>query len=349
MIVVRPIQTSDLDALVELASAAGYGLTTLPHDRELLHKRILKSQRSFRDMGDCPSGEAYLFVAEDITTGRVVGTSGIVSKVGGFQPFYAYRLETALHQSEILGVHKEIRTLHLVAEHNGPSEIGSLFLAPLFRRESNGRVLSLARFLFMAEHHACFDPIVVAEMRGEIDDAGRSPFWDAIGRHFFDVDLPKADYLSMVDKRFIADLMPRHPIYIPLLPSDAQRVIGQVHEQTRPAAKLLEAIGFRDSGMVDIFDAGPVVTCRLEDIRTAQLSRSAKVTSITDGSSSEPSFLIANPAPEFRACLGWLDLANGVGIDRATADALKVEIGDTIRFVPLRPESLPNSDMGSGI
>src|SRR5882724_1205821 len=137
MILIRPVDTADLDALVELASDAGFGLTTLPHDRELLRKRILKSQRSFRDMGDSPAGETYLFVAEDVSSRRVVGTSGIVSKVGGFQPFYAYRLENSLHQSEILGVHKEIRTLHLVAEHNGPSEIGSLFLAPDFRRDSN--------------------------------------------------------------------------------------------------------------------------------------------------------------------------------------------------------------------
>ena len=126
MIVIRPIQLPDLDALLSLATEAGYGLTTLPHDRELLRKRILKSERSFRDMGDCPAGEAFLFVAEDLESHRVVGTSGIVSKVGGFQPFYAYRLETSIHQSEILGVHKEIQTLHLVAEHNGPSEIGSM-------------------------------------------------------------------------------------------------------------------------------------------------------------------------------------------------------------------------------
>ena len=161
MIVIRPVKSADLEALLALASDTGYGLTTLPHDRELLRKKILRSERSFRDMGDCPAGEAFLFVAEDVESHRVVGTSGIVSKVGGFQPFYAYRLENSVHSSEILGVHKEIQTLHLFAEHNGPSEIGSLFLSPEFRQNSNGRVLSLARFLFMADFAACFDPVVV--------------------------------------------------------------------------------------------------------------------------------------------------------------------------------------------
>ena len=336
MIIIRPVKLADLDTLLGLASDAGYGLTTLPHDRELLRKKILKSERSFRDMGDGPAGEAFLFVAEDLTTHRVVGTSGIVSKVGGFQPFYAYRLESSIHQSEILGVHKEIQTLHLVAEHNGPSEIGSLFLAPDFRRDANGRVLCLARFLFMAEYAACFDPVVVAELRGVIDKAGRSPFWDALGRHFFDVELPRADYLTMVDKRFIADLMPRHPIYIPLLPIEAQKVIGEVHEQTRPALKLLEGEGFRFARMVDIFDAGPVVTCRLQEIRATRESREAIVTEVVESDMDSPAFLIATLRPEFRACAGRLNLANGVGVPPEIVAALGVAVGDRIRFVPLK-------------
>ena len=336
MIIIRPVKLADLDTLLGLASDAGYGLTTLPHDRELLRKKILKSERSFRDMGDGPAGEAFLFVAEDLTTHRVVGTSGIVSKVGGFQPFYAYRLESSIHQSEILGVHKEIQTLHLVAEHNGPSEIGSLFLAPDFRRDANGRVLCLARFLFMADYAACFDPVVVAELRGVIDKAGRSPFWDALGRHFFDVELPRADYLTMVDKRFIADLMPRHPIYIPLLPIEAQKVIGEVHEQTRPALKLLEGEGFRFARMVDIFDAGPVVTCRLQEIRATRESREAIVTEVVESDMDSPAFLIATLRPEFRACAGRLNLANGVGVPPEIVAALGVAVGDRIRFVPLK-------------
>jgi len=341
MIIIRPVKQTDLDALLALASDAGYGLTTLPHDRELLRKKILKSERSFRDKGDCPAGEAFLFVAEDLETRRVVGTSGIVSKVGGFQPFYAYRLESSMHQSEIRGVHKEIQTLHLIAEHNGPSEIGSLFLAPDFRRDSNGRLLSLARFLFMAEYAACFDPVVVAELRGVIDATGRSPFWDALGRHFFDVELPKADYLTMVDKRFIADLMPRHPIYTPLLPIEAQKVIGEVHQQTRPALKLLESEGFHFAKMVDIFDAGPVVTCRLQDIRATRESRDAIVTEIIEAEVESELFLIATTRPEFRACAGRLNLAYGVGVPPEIATALGVVAGDRIRFVPLKSSRVP--------
>src|SRR5207302_321780 len=246
MLVIRPIALPDLDQLEALTALTGYGLTTLPRDKQLLRRRIRESIRGFEKLtdDDRPRGETYLFVMEDLSTGKVVGTSAIVAKVGGFDPFYAYRIETTVHESKMLKVRKEVQVLHLVREHDGPCEIGSLFLAPQYRRGGAGRLLSLCRFLFMAQFPEYFDPEVIAEMRGVVDEKGGSPLWDHLGRHFFDIDYPTADYLSMVNKRFIADLMPKHPIYIPLLPKDAQAVIGKVHEQTEPALRMLEAEGF---------------------------------------------------------------------------------------------------------
>jgi len=158
MVVIRPINLSDLPALESLSALTGFGLTTLPRDQKLLRKRIRDSLHGFEKLSDedPPGGETYLFVLEDLETGKVVGTSGIVSKVGGFEPFYAYRIETSIHASQQLNVRKEIRTLHLVEEHDGPCEIGSLFLSPDYRKDGNGRLLSLARFLFMAESQGIF-------------------------------------------------------------------------------------------------------------------------------------------------------------------------------------------------
>ena len=64
----------------------------------------------------------------------------------------------------MLDVRKEIQTLALVEEHNGPCEIGSLFLHPDYRRNGTGRMLSASRFLFMAEHKHRFETQVIAEM-----------------------------------------------------------------------------------------------------------------------------------------------------------------------------------------
>lgn len=337
MLIIRPVTTGDLDDLLHLATLTGFGLTTLPMDKAFLEKRITKSQRSFREMGDQPAGECYLFVLEDTASRRIAGTCGIVSKVGGFEPFYVYRIETAVHESTFLGVRKEIPLLHLVSEHNGPCEIGSLFLSPDYRKDGNGRLLSLSRFLFMAEWPDCFDPLVIAEMRGVIDDQGRSVFWDAVGRHFFEIDFPRADYLSIINKRFIADLMPKHPIYVPLLPPEAQAVIGRVHEQTEGAMRILESEGFRYDRHVGIFEAGPVVTCPLAQIRTIRESCTVRVAAIGDAPVQSASMLMSNTRHDFRACRAplELDVSGGAVIDRETATALQVSVGDRIRFVTL--------------
>ena len=341
MLVIRPITLADLPALETLSQRTGFGLTTLPRDTSLLRRKIRASERGFEKLSDDdrPRGETYLFVIEELSTGRVAGTSGIVAKVGGFEPNYSYRIETAIHESKSLKVRKEIQVLHLAEEHDGPCEVGSLFLSPESRKGGAGRLLSLSRFLFMAQFPEYFDPELIAEMRGVMDDQGHSPLWDALGRHFFDIDYPTADYLSAVNKRFIADLMPKHPIYIPLLPPEAQAVIGKVHEQTEPAMRMLENEGFSRYGHVDIFEGGPVVRCSLASIRSVRESVLVPVEEITDNVIASDPFIISNARQDFRACQGPLERlpTGGVRLHIQHAMALRLRIGDNVRFVAARP------------
>jgi arginine N-succinyltransferase len=340
MVLIRPVSIADLDQLIQLAEQAGVGLTTLPSDRDLLRRRILKSQRSIDNIGEKPGGESFLFVMQDVDSGKVIGASGVVSKVGGFEPFYAYRLENQPLDSDFLKVHRNISVLHLVREHDGPAEVGSLFLSPDYRKKDYGRFLQLVRFLFIAEYPQAFEPVVVSELRGVIDANGHSAFWDAVGKHFFEIDFPRADYLSVVNKKFIADLMPRHPIYVPLLPVEAQRVIGKVHESSKPALKNLEAEGFKFSGMVDIFDAGACVSCRRDDIRTVRGSRTAVLDSIVEGPIESPTSMIGSFSPAFRATMGPMKIldADRVCIESLAAAALNVSVGSSIRHAILRSE-----------
>ncbi|MDP6060149.1 MAG: arginine N-succinyltransferase [Pirellulaceae bacterium] len=344
MVVIRPVRRNDLDQLLDLASMTSFGLTTLPKDRKLLERRIRESEQGFARIEHEPGhGTSFLFVMEDLKTGRVVGTSGIVAKVGGYQPFYAYRIEDALHESEMLKVSKRIPTLHLVTEHDGPCEIGSLFLAPDYRAAGIGRLLSLSRFLFMAEHPDHFDQTVIAEMRGVIDDRGRSAFWDALGKHFFAIDFPKADYLSIVNKEFIADLMPRHPIYLPLLSPEAQAVVGRVHHRTVPAQRILEREGFTSSGMVDIFEAGPILSCKRDRIRSAEQSIRTTVEQISDESIDAPPHIIMRTDVASLACQAPVEMRSSCGlrIDSSTALTLGVKLGDAVRSVAMCPERPP--------
>ena len=67
--------------------------------------------------------------------------------------------------------------------------------------------------------------------------------------------------------------MPRHPVYVNLLPEAARSVIGEVHADTQPARAMLEQEGFRYEGYVDIFDAGPTVECFRDNIHAVRASR----------------------------------------------------------------------------
>ena len=147
------------------------------------------------------------------------------------------------------------------------TEIGSLFLDPAYRGRGRGRLLSLTRFVFIARHPKRFADQVIAEMRGRGE---RRWHFARSGKPSVDSFLiwsfPKADSLSTIDKRFIEDLMPHHPIYVCLLPPAGREVIGRVHPDTEPALAMLREEGFSVVDMIDIFDGGPVVQCARDDI-----------------------------------------------------------------------------------
>lgn len=144
-----------------------------------------------------------------------------------------------------------------------------------YRNGLNGRMLAKARMLFIAEFPQLFGNKIIAEMRGVSNDAGRSPFWESLGRHFFKMEFSQADYLTGVgNKAFIAELMPKFPLYSCFLSEDARNVIGKVHPDTEPALSMLKSEGFSYQGYVDIFDAGPAVECETSKIRAVRDSQS---------------------------------------------------------------------------
>ncbi len=349
MFVIRPSRSSDLDALYKLACKAGAGLTTLPADRELLAEKLQQSLKTFSYPPKRPSGESFLFVLEDMRSGEARGTSACYTKVGGFQPFWTYEVKSQKLQSQQLGVENQIQYLQVKREHDGPSEIGTLFLDPDLRGSWCGRLLSLIRFVFMAQFRNCFENEVLAELRGRIDINGRSPFWDSVGAHFFGCEFAKADALTCVNKQFIDELFPKHPLYVPLLPRGAQVVIGMVHDDSRPAMRLLESEGFKVIPEVDIFEGGPIVKAKTDDIRCIRDSRVRNLLSLL--SPIEEQSLEAAQAPlnivacgaepsQFRAIVTSLvEDDEGLRLPLWACEALSVRPGDLLRFVSLRQEA----------
>jgi arginine N-succinyltransferase len=338
MMIIRPVRPDDIDAVENLAKRAKVGLTTLPPDRNLLEKKIVASQMAFDGDKKEPGNDHYLFVLEDSQTGAVVGTSGIVAAVGVSEAFYSYRVGTVVHACRELGVYNKMSTLYLSNDYTGSTELGSLFLDPGYRKNNNGKLLSKCRFLFMAEFPHRFASKVIAEMRGYSDKDGRSPFWEGLGRRFFSMDFSQADFLSGIgDKHFIAELMPKHPVYVNLLSEQTQAVIGQVHESTRPALSILEKEGFSYQGYVDIFDAGPTVEAQLKEIRAVRDTISVPITVGTMPKEGEYHLISNRELQPFRCCLAQLPLTKGheITIDKRLAQALRVGRGDTARVVPL--------------
>ncbi|MBD1387959.1 arginine N-succinyltransferase [Neiella sp. HB171785] len=337
MLIVRPIEKKDFSALQTIAEQSGIGFTSLPQNDDLLRAKIHRSVNSFAADTDQPGDQGYLFVAEDTTTGEVVGTAGIEASVGLSDAFYHYRLGSVVHSSPELGIHKTVKTLSLCNDYTGAAELCTLFLKTSHRIGGNGRLLAKSRFLFMASHPERFGETVIAEMRGVSDEEGRSPFWQWLQEHFFDLDFPTADYLTGIgEKRFIAELMPKYPIYVNLLSAQAQDVIGQVHPATEPAIAMLKKEGFRFKDYVDIFDAGPTVECPLDQIETVRQSQSV-IIRIGELAATPVDYLLANTQlSNYRAGLVRAHLHDGeLYLDAEQASILGLSDGDAARCVAI--------------
>ena len=341
MIIIRPIQNSDYESLHRMAVESGYGFTSLPVNEELLKKRINQADLSFNKTVTTPGNEGYLFVMEDTTTGEVVGTTGIEAAVGLEDAFYHYHLGKVVHNSRELNVYNTVETLSLCNDYTGATEICTLFLSESHRKNNNGRFLSRCRFLFIAEHTQRFADTIIAEMRGISDEHGNSPFWQWLEEHFFSMDFPTADYLTGIGKKmFIAELMPKYPVYVSLLSKDAQHVINKVHEKTVPALRLLEAEGFARRGYVDIFDAGPTLEVERSSIKTVRESSKYQVIigDVDSANTSSPNkYIICNTqVATFRATQAPVllrETADQVVISQAVAEALQVSTDDWVRLV----------------
>ncbi|MBM7059624.1 arginine N-succinyltransferase [Pseudomonas sp. UL073] len=333
--IVRPVRSADLPALLELARSTGAGLTTLPANEERLAHRVGWAEKTFR--GEAERADAdYLFVLES-DDGQVVGISAVAGAVGLREPWYNYRVGLTVSASQELKIHREIPTLFLANDLTGNSELCSLFLHAGHRSGLNGRLLSKARMLFIAEFRSLFSDKVIAEMRGLSDEDGRSPFWESLGRHFFKMEFSQADYLTGVgNKAFIAELMPKFPLYTCFLSEAARNTIGRVHPNTEPALAMLKAEGFGYQGYVDIFDAGPAIEAETDKIRAVRDSQVLVLAIGTPGEDAAQYLVHNRKLQDCRITAAPARLAAGtLVVDAQAAKRLNLRAGDQVRAVPL--------------
>ena len=199
-------------------------------------------------------------------------------------------------------------------------------------------LLSRARLLFIAAHSQRFAEAVITEIVGFSSDEGHSPFWDAVGKHFFDLPYAEAERLCGLESRtFLAELMPQYPIYVPMLPQAAQDCIGRIHPDGQEAFDILEREGFETNSYIDLFDGGPTLYARTPGIRSIAQSQSgtAKPGASIDA---RGSYLVSNDSlKDYRAIVADLDYQAGqpVGLSAEMCAALNVTEGSPIRLIAL--------------
>ena len=334
-VLIRPARIDDLQAIYEMAKLTGGGFTNLPADRDALSAKLARSASAFASTEEMPNDSIYLLVLEDRATGRIGGTAQIFSSIGTHAPFYSYRRGILSQTSRELGRTFRAETLALTTDLERASEVGGLFLHPRERAGGLGLLLARSRYLFIARHRARFGSRVIAELRGVIDEAGGSPFWDGLAGKFFSMSFQEADAFNAVNgHQFIADLMPKHPIYMAMLPDSARHVIGLPHPNGRAAMRMLESEGFTQGDYVDIFDGGPTMIAQTDAIRSIVRAREARVGELAGGG--VQSLVTAGRLGTFRVSFGFVaDGEDGsVSLDQDTAALLGIAVGDEVLHVP---------------
>lgn len=339
MLIVRPVRISDLPHVEHMAVESGIGVTSLPNNREKLYEKIQNSLGAFEHEAIAGTGrEYYMFVLED--EGRVVGTASISASAGFEEPFYSYRSETMVHASRALKVNNRIHVLTMCHDLTGLVQLCGFYCDPHYTMRAY-ELLSRARLLYMAAARERFGRRILVEMQGMLDADNQSPFWDAIGRRFFNMDFPQVEQaFAQRSKTFIAELMPTYPIYVPLLPDQAQNAIGQIHPDFERPFSILSREGFEADDYIDIFDGGAVLTAEVNQLFTLRQQHAYAVETAPSLPAGSQQMLLSNHrSGDFAATQAHASIVGDViFITQETARALGVGNGQRLCAVPLLPE-----------
>jgi arginine N-succinyltransferase len=338
MYVVRPVERADIGALEAMAAVATPGVHTLPRTREGVHAAVERSLASFAAHVDIPSEESYLFVLEDLRRREVVGTAIIHASAGSNGTYFAFRNDVIQQVSRDLNISHSVHALTLCSELTAYSQLSGFFLNDRERAGIEAALLSRARLLYaMLAPHRFGDRFFVP-LAGRLDSEGESPFWNALGRKFFKMDFLEAERLieGARNRTLIVELMPHYPVYVPLLPGDAQAALGQIHPSGQLAFDLLTQEGFEADEYIDIFDGGPILQAHRNALRSFCASQRLKVANagaaLDDGQ--EPvDYAVASVDGSFRAITlrcAPLECAQGVHLSRDAQQALGVAPGDEV-------------------
>jgi arginine N-succinyltransferase len=333
---IRAALSNDLPEIVRLARHMD--TVNLPNDEQALAKVLAQSEASFR--GEIPAAKRrYVFALSERSTGRLVGTSTLVAKLGTRAAPYIYlSVSKEEKYSRDRELHLEHLTLQIGFSYDGPTELAGLVVDPAYRMRPGrlGLCISYVRFLFVAAFPQLFEQQLLAELLPPLEPDGTSHLWDAFGRRFTNMTYREADRLSHENKNFIRDLFPSGVVYASLLSPQAQAVIGKVGQQTRGVEKMLSRVGFRYADRVDPFDGGPHFVARVDEVSVIRQYQALPVTRAEEGGTLGLVSVLGNEPPYCRAVSCPVVRGATLGVPAAALAALNVNEGDTVHvvFVP---------------
>lgn len=340
MYVVRPVELADIAALEALAAVPMPGVHTLPKTREKILAMIEASMASFAAQVDIPSEESYLLVLESLADRAIVGTAAIFAAAGSNGTYFSFRNDVIQQVSRDLNISHSVHALTLCSELTGYSQLSSFYVGKQEHGTPEAALLSRARLMFavLAPHR--FSDRFFVPLAGVTDGDGGSPFWDALGRKFFQMDFLDAERVigGARNRTLIVELMPHYPVYVPLLPGDAQAAMGQIHPSGELAFNLLTAEGFEADDYIDLFDGGPILQAHKNSLRTftGALQRRVSTAPETRDRGREPAlrYAISSGAEHnFRAVIAHtaaLESQVTVALPAEVLETLQVADGDTV-------------------
>ena len=341
MFVVRPVETTDIAALESLAAVATSGVHTLPKNRQAIERAVERSIAAFGAQVEIPSEEAYFFVLESAADKAIVGIAAISATAGSNGTFFAFRNDVIQQVSRDLNISHSVHALTLCSDLTSYSQLSSFYVGNERAAGPEAVLLSRARLMFAATAPHRFGDKFFASLAGITDANGRSPFWEALGRKFFQMDFLEAERVieGARNRTLIVELMPHYPVYVPLLPGDAQAAMGQVHAEGEVPFRILSEEGFQPDEFIDIFDGGPILQAHKNALRSFSASMLRQVTgTAAKADKGQPvRYLISTARTEnFRAMIvdcGALELSGGVALPPYALRSLDVVAGDSVLCV----------------
>jgi arginine N-succinyltransferase len=338
MYLVRPVELSDLAALEALAAVTMPGVHTLPKTRDKIAEAIDRSLASFGANVDIPSEESYLFVLEEAGSGAIAGTAAIFASAGSNGTYFSFRNDVIQQVSRDLNISHSVHALTLCSELTAYSQLSGFYVNKRADAGLEAALLSRARLLFavLAPHR--FGDRFFVPLAGITNADGQSPFWDALGRKFFQMDFLDAERVigGARNRTLIVELMPHYPVYVPLLPGDAQAAMGQIHPDGELAFNLLTEEGFEADDYIDIFDGGPILQAHKYALRsfTGSLQRRVEAAGAAMPTDALVTYAVAAGADQnFRAITVACPAAEAgetICLPPEAQEALMVAAGDTV-------------------